>query len=212
MPAATVSPSRSKPEVADCQSVDGLVRKGVSGRTELAIWKRSVAPEAVAAFDRLSFASFEDFRAAGRAARVEDAFDQHIGLAGWAPDACALLKADVNAVVRAVESCERNADYTVRLEHITDDACSKFHQDNTDFRIITTYLGRGTQWAALADSKLGAVSELGRFDVAVFRGLRSRRSDTILHRSPPVQSITEQRLLLVVDVERAAWRARQGGS
>lgn len=212
IPAATVSPSRSKPEVADCQSVDGLVREGVSGKTELAIWKRFVAPETVAAFDRLSFGSFGDFRAAGRATKVESAFEQHIRCAGWAPEIREALKADLSAFLQAVENRGRDASYTVRLEHITDNACSKFHKDNIDFRAITTYLGHGTQWAVLADGKLGAVSELGRFDIAVFQGLRSRRGDMILHRSPPVQSIAEQRLLLVVDVGRAARRARKSGS
>jgi len=90
------------------------------------------------------------------------------------------LKADVSVVLAASESRARGSHSTVRLEHITDDACSRFQKDNTDFRLVTTYLGQGTQWARVENRALGQIQTLDRFDVGMFLGQRSRRSDILV--------------------------------
>jgi len=198
-----------QPGAADSPDLEDLIRKGASEKVELAIWKRSFPSEVRSAFDRLSFGHFRNFRADGCAASVGSGFEGHVRRAGWGLDVCAALSRDVNAVLQASEARAKGSGYTIRLEHITDDACCRFHKDNTDFRIVATYLGRGTQWASAQDGVLGEVRELNRFDVGLFLGERARRRATILHRSPPVRSQAEQRLLLVIDVERRAWRARQ---
>lgn len=206
-----LDPSCPGAGVVHCSALGELVGKGVSGKVELAIWKRSLAAPFAAAFERLSFDGFRDFRADGPAGHVGVRFSDFLDQSGWTPDACLALKADANIVLQAAETRAPGSEYTIRLEHISDDACCKFHKDNTDFRIVTTYLGRGTQWARLKQGALGEIQTLDRFDVGLFLGQRARRSDTILHRSPPVRSISEHRLLLVIDVERPAWRTRQGG-
>lgn len=207
---ADVGGSPSRPAMVHVRSLQDLIHRGAAGRVELALFRRSVASRLVQELDRLSFEHFKDFRADGPAASVEAAYQRHVIHSGWAPDVCAALLADVSLVLAASEARTRGAEYTVRLEHITGDACSKFHKDNTDFRLVTTYLGQGTQWARLAKGALGQVQTLNRFDVAMFLGQRTRSGDVILHRSPPVGAISEQRLLLVVDVERPVWRAKQG--
>jgi len=209
---AAVGRSPFQSGVANVFSIEDLIRKGASGQVELALWRRSVAAHLVQKLDRLSFEQFKDFRADGPAASVEAAYQRHVSYTGWAPDVCAALLADVSLVLAASEARARGSDYTVRLEHITDDACSRFHKDNTDFRLVTTYLGQGTQWARVENGALGQVQTLDRFDFGMFLGQRTRRGDIILHRSPPVGAVSEQRLLLVVDVERPAWRAKQGRS
>lgn len=206
---AAVRRSHSQPGVVHVLSIQDLIRRGVSERFELALWRRSVPPLLVQEFDRLSFDQFEDFRADGPAASVEAAFQHHVRGTGWAPDVCTKLMADVSLVLAVSEARAGGSDYTVRLEHITDDACCRFHKDNTDFRIVTTYLGQGTQWARIENGVLGDIHTLNRYELGMFLGERGRPGDRILHRSPPVGAMSEQRLLLVVDVERAAWRARQ---
>lgn len=207
---AAIGRSPSQPGVAEVLSIQELIQKGAAGKVELALWRRSIAPRFVQEFDRLSFDRFEDFRSDGPATLVDAAFHRHLGRTGWAPDVCAALSVDVSLVLAAAEARARGSEYTIRLEHITDDACSLFHKDNTDFRIVTTYLGQGTQWARIENGDLGEVHTLNRFEVAMFLGELGRRGSRILHRSPPVADVSEQRLLFVVDVERAAWRARQG--
>lgn len=210
-PISTLDVSRPGARVAHCSALDELVGKGASGKVELAIWKRSLAASLAAAFERLCFDGFRDFRADGSADHVGARFSNFLDQSGWTPEACGAVKADATFVLKAAETRTPGSEYTIRLEHITDDACCRFHKDNTDFRIVTTYLGQGTQWARLKHGALGEIQTLDRFDVGLFLGQRARRSDTILHRSPPVRSILEHRLLLVIDAERPAWRTRQGG-
>ncbi|AXE66300.1 hypothetical protein BBF93_06835 [Hyphomonas sp. CACIAM 19H1] len=88
----------------------------------------------------------------------------------------------------------------MRLEYVTDDACRKFHKDETGFRLITTYLGPGTQWI---DTGAGNASifQMQTFEVGMLLGQRRGREGRILHRSPPIEGTGETRLVLVVDVD-----------
>lgn len=88
----------------------------------------------------------------------------------------------------------------LRLEVVTDNACSKLHIDNVVARLICTYRGPGTE-IGLAGFTLG---DLRRVDTGMPVLLKGRRwqdgSDRLLmHRSPPIEGLEMARLVLVLD-------------
>lgn len=87
----------------------------------------------------------------------------------------------------------------VRLEVVTTDACSIFHVDRVRLRLLTTYLGPGTDWL---DTTAPADSRVRRFPpaaVGLLRGSLWPASSGCLQRSPPISGTGRHRLLLAID-------------
>ena len=91
---------------------------------------------------------------------------------------------------------------TIRLEPVTTDACKQLHADYVTVRLLTTYVGRGTQWSEEAATE--AMHSLACGDIALFKGRLLLDPPTVLHRSPPIAGTGERRLLLVIDPVHAA--------
>ena len=96
----------------------------------------------------------------------------------------------------------------VRLEVVTTDSCRKFHADYVKARLITTYIGAGTQWIGGADvarvakgTKPSRINTLEPGDVGLFKG-KMWSENPAIHRSPPIGDTGEQRLILVLDPVR----------
>ncbi|WP_299322361.1 DUF1826 domain-containing protein [Parasphingopyxis sp.] len=87
----------------------------------------------------------------------------------------------------------------VRLEVVTTNACQKVHADFTDVRLITTYAGPGTDYAA--DDDPGCCLErMPAGWIGLFKGRRFGPGHAPrLHRSPPIEGMGEDRLVLVID-------------
>lgn len=93
----------------------------------------------------------------------------------------------------------------VRLELITTDSCRKFHADYVKARLITTYVGAGTQWLDEDDAhrvreglEPSLIRELALGDVGIFKGKLATETPAI-HRSPPIAGSGQTRLLLVLN-------------
>ncbi|QIQ86711.1 DUF1826 domain-containing protein [Erythrobacter sp.] len=93
----------------------------------------------------------------------------------------------------------------VRLEVVTTDSCRKFHADYVAARLITTYVGPGTQWLTREDAarvRSGGeprrIHQLEPGDVGIFKGKLATEYPAI-HRSPPIASAQGKRLLLVLN-------------
>lgn len=91
----------------------------------------------------------------------------------------------------------------VRVEVIKTDACRKWHADFVRARLITTYVGTGTQWLDQDDAD--RVREgmeplrphtMKSGDVGIFCG-KTGCDTPIIHRSPPIAGTGETRLLAV---------------
>ena len=54
----------------------------------------------------------------------------------------------------------------MRLEHVTDDACCRFHVDAVGPRLLCTYAGPGTEWMECR----GKIRRMTAMEVAVFKG------------------------------------------
>jgi len=102
------------------------------------------------------------------------------------------------------------------LKVVSNDACSKFHTDAYDLRLLCTYVGKGTEWIEdkYVNRKLIMIGEnediikdftqvqsTQPFEVAILKGEINARpkGKGIVHRSPPIQDDGEKRLLLRID-------------
>lgn len=87
----------------------------------------------------------------------------------------------------------------MRLEHVIDDSCRKFHVDAVGLRLLCTYAGPGTEWVDDA----GRIRRMASMEVAVFKGSAfPGAGPRVLHRSPPLSTGThagQSRLVLCID-------------
>jgi len=93
----------------------------------------------------------------------------------------------------------------LRLEVVRTDSCRKFHADYVTARLITTYVGEGTDWLDEDDAIRVAAGETPRhinrlapFDIGLFKGKLATERPSI-HRSPPIAGTGTARLLLVLN-------------
>jgi hypothetical protein len=115
------------------------------------------------------------------------------------------LVSDIALLARYFCEALRLDRFEVRLEIVTTDSCRKFHADYVSARLITTYVGPGTEWLDGADARRVAegaqprqINRLDTGDVGIFKGKLATLSPAI-HRSPPIAGTGEQRLLLVLN-------------
>lgn len=91
---------------------------------------------------------------------------------------------------------ERDA-VRLRLEIVDDTSCPKLHIDVVHVRMITTYLGDGTEYADVACPDIIRQVETGA--VALFKGrTHPTHAGIVLHRSPTTTA-DAPRIVLIVD-------------
>lgn len=87
----------------------------------------------------------------------------------------------------------------MRLEHVIDDSCRKFHVDAVGLRLPCTYAGPGTEWVDGG----GKIRRMTWMEVAVFKGSAfPGAGPRVLHRSPPLSTgalAGQSRLVLCID-------------
>lgn len=116
-----------------------------------------------------------------------------------------VLLADILMLANHFARAMRTDTVEIRLERIVNNACKKFHADYVTARLITTYVGQGTQWLDgpdAADCGCGDshnIRQLSTGDVGVFKGRLWPESVPAIHRSPPIEGSGEERLVLVIN-------------
>jgi Protein of unknown function (DUF1826). len=218
-PAGETHPSAARDaRVASCETAAGLGAINRSG-VAMAIWRRSLPLCLGTWIDRLDASTLPSLRILVRTTDLRRAFLPLLAGSDMTAGAMRdLLVDDVEALVTAFSSIARCDLVDVRLERITDDACCKFHCDNIELRLLTTYRGATTQWVepahaaqALAEQKgyTGPLQRLQLYDVAVFKGRQSDLAAGIVHRSPPIAGLGVVRWLLCLNkptrVSPEAW-------
>ncbi len=115
------------------------------------------------------------------------------------PGAIGCLGADLARLVGHFAAVTGQPTLRIRLEHVTDDACRKFHVDAVGLRLLCTYAGLGTEWIDPA----GSVHRMAPLQVGLFKGAAyPDNAPCIWHRSPPVAHrppSRRSRLLLCLD-------------
>ncbi|MBU7580650.1 MAG: DUF1826 domain-containing protein [Porphyrobacter sp.] len=170
----------------------------------LAIWER----DAFADFTPLVAGAPQDLRFASDMAGLPDTLARELRLGGFAGDAAlhAVLVDDIARLASQFCAAMDLATFELRLEVVRTDSCRKFHADYVTARLITTYVGAGTDWLDEADAERVArgeapqrVGRLAAFDVGLFKGKLSTDRPAI-HRSPPIADTPGgARLLLVLN-------------
>jgi len=115
------------------------------------------------------------------------------------------LSADAGQLAEAFCAAMELARLELRLEVVRTDSCRKWHADYVTARLITTYVGEGTDWLDEDDADRVAAGQgplapqrLRTFDVGVFKGKLATDRPAI-HRSPPIAGTGAARLLLVLN-------------
>jgi hypothetical protein len=84
----------------------------------------------------------------------------------------------------------------LRIEITETQSCPKFHCDNVNVRLVTTYLGSTTEYQFSGDSKIHSAPLFG---LVFLKGHRNPTcGDTVLHRSPEMPN-GERRLCVAID-------------
>lgn len=168
----------------------------------LAIWERALATDFTpllggAPRDLRFAATREELPGLLRAALAENGYE--------APHLHCALVAD--AALLAGHFCDALSlsRLELRLEVVTTDSCRKFHADYVSARLITTYVGPGTDWLDAPEAEAVARGEAPRRinrmeagDVGLFKGKLATLHPAI-HRSPPISQSGDKRLLLVLN-------------
>jgi len=167
----------------------------------IAIWKRQL-PLSLSALPLDGLADLCFTAATGDlAAALNVALDDAGHQRGGARD---ILHADILSLADRFARIMQTKFVEIRLEHVTTNACKKFHTDYVTARLITTYIGQGTQWLdedQPADCDCGDphnIQQMRTGDVALFKG-RLWSTCAAIHRSPPIEGTGEERLVLVIN-------------
>ncbi len=168
----------------------------------LAIWER----ETSSSFANLLSDGLDDVRFEASLSHLRDRLEQALSDAGYVNQ----IERDeliADIVILAGHYCSvlSLSDLEVRLEVVTTNSCRKWHADYVKARLITTYVGSGTQWLNSADSdrvKNAAepvrINSMSAGDVGIFKG-KLATTNAAIHRSPPIAGTGEKRLLLVLN-------------
>lgn len=161
-----------------------------------AVWERTLAPALLADLAALDLCCAADVRLTAALPDLPDCLAAAMAAAGWAGPA---LSADVLALARNFASVMACPAVEVRLEVVDDDACRKFHADYVPARLVTTYLGPGTDWLPDGADSTTSPRRLAAGAVALFKGRSWPTDNPIIHRSPPIAGTGQRRVVLVLN-------------
>lgn len=168
----------------------------------LAIWERAT-PSAVAS---LPLNGIRNIRFHASLGELSELLEIHLKEAGYKKGIGRnILITDIAMLANRFAAVMDVAEVEIRLEHITTNACKKFHGDHVTARLICTYVGQGTQWLDgddAADCNCGDphnIRQMHAGDVAMLKGRIWAKDAPAIHRSPPIEGTGEERLVLVIN-------------
>lgn len=168
---------------------------------ELALCRRAPAPDVKCALAASTLLPLDPFVVDDVRSDPECALSCAADYAGLHPVAHAAVERDMHELLSMFLAALPGRAIRLRMECIADDACRRFHQDRTGWRLLVTYRGPGTLWLAPQCETTGQVNA---WDVLLLRGLRQGQTPGILHKSPPMPPGAPPRLLFVLDAAEAA--------
>lgn len=133
------------------------------------------------------------------------------------PDAAEALIDDISSVAEATAYLFNTETVGIRLRLLNAAMCPRFHCDNLPVRLVSTYMGPGSEWLpeyAINREGLGAphpnrpeivrdeaaIQSMGTGDIALIKGSGwiGNEHHGLVHRSPALAE-GEKRLLLTID-------------
>lgn len=182
--------------------------------TSLVIWERMIPSVANEWLKHLAPDQLPQGRVLANCKTIEKAVGSFfVNCAAKDGEAARCLEQDIIKLANIYSDIAKTDTVDIRLDAIQHDACWKFHLDQVALRMVTTYIGAGTQYvvAEHADEALrqqkaysGPLKKIPEQAVAIFKGAHSRPGAGILHRSPPANSFSGTRLLLCINAQSHA--------
>ncbi|XUU61549.1 DUF1826 domain-containing protein [Erythrobacter sp. HA6-11] len=168
----------------------------------LAIWERPVLPDAGSILNGAP----RDIRLVTKLDVLSARFAKELDNANFTRTAARdAFAADVEYLAEEYCALLELNELEVRVELVTTNSCRKWHADYVKARLITTYIGTGTQWLDAEQAHRvkegGEPSHFHTMDagaVGLFKGKLATKSPAV-HRSPPIAGTGETRLLLVLN-------------
>jgi hypothetical protein len=189
--------SNPRPDPAAHHVVQAPRREALAGIRQpginLAIWQRAVPGAVAAEIAGVDLCCLPEVRLVAPADAL--AVPLAAAMAAWAAPA---LMDDVLGLAADFAAIMATPAISVRLEAIAGDACRRWHADYVTARLITTYLGPGTDWLPDGAGE-GDARRLPTGAVAMFKGHGWAPEAPIIHRSPPIAGTGQQRLVLVLN-------------
>lgn len=138
------------------------------------------------------------------------------------------LHDDIQALLEVLFDVAAPHAAAVKFGVVTTNQCRKFHVDYVNFRLITTYLGPGTDWLtndnvnrdiledppedhneanALIVKDTRQIRRAAAGEVLLMKGARHDNGVGLVHRSPPIENTGAKRAVLVISprVKCAPW-------
>lgn len=166
----------------------------------LVVWERTLADDLRAALAAVDLGRVQDVRLAlpvcGLQAGLASTLSPALAAAGWHAPALAADVADLARRFAGVMACTA---VEIRLDVVRGDACRKFHADYVPARLVTTYLGPGTDWLPDDARDETPVRGLAAGAVGLFKGRTWPTEQPIIHRSPPIAGTGRVRVVLVIN-------------
>jgi Protein of unknown function (DUF1826) len=160
------------------------------------VWERTLAPALVADLAALDLCCARDVRFTAALSELPIMLASALAESGWHG---AALTADVLALAQHFAGVMACPAIELRLDVVTDDACRKFHADYVTARLVTTFLGPGTDWLPDGADISTPPQRLDAGAVALFKGRSWPTDNPIIHRSPPIAGTGQRRVVLVLN-------------
>ena len=175
----------------------------------LALWRRQLAPSLERWICGIDLDAVEDLSFTAEVDQLDRDLADALDSAGYGRSPGGeLLRRDMEALARHFFGIVGQPRIELRLEVIETNSCRKFHADYVSARLITTYVGRGTEWLGQADAEAhsaGApveavtVRRVAAGEVAILKGRLWEPDHALVHRSPPIEGTGQSRLVLVLN-------------
>lgn len=145
-------------------------------------------------------------------------YDLSTATHGLAEPARAWLTIDIAVLLARLAGRADARRLRVSFGAVRADQCRKFHVDYVRYRLVTTYVGPGTEWvpddAVSRDAlnhpvdcpcdankeivrRASAVRHAHAGEVLVMKGARHERGGGVVHRSPPIEGTGRVRVVLI---------------
>lgn len=188
-------PGTAPAHVATCRSPAGLSAIH-QPQINFVVWERTLEPALLADLAATDLHRVADIRFAARRPDLPAALAGAMADAGWEG---AALAADIVALAGHFADVMACPAVDLRLEVVADNACHKFHADYVPARLVTTYVGPGTDWLPNGADDAAQARRLAAGAVAIFKGRSWPTDHPIIHRSPPIAGTGLRRIVLVLN-------------
>ncbi|AUC14040.1 hypothetical protein BTO06_02195 [Tenacibaculum sp. SZ-18] len=128
-----------------------------------------------------------------------------------------LILEDITILLKSFKRISGSSNLSILLSTVKDNMCKRFHVDCNSIRMLCTYAGKGTQWLHNSNVNRKAlhsfkdnnaivvnnknINQVATGAVILLKGQNYSKeySQGIVHRSPPVGTNDNNRLLLRID-------------